>query len=396
MFLDMMPASADSSPAAGPLSWRAGPLVASACLALGGISALEMRYVSIAHGQPVSWPLVLLVSMPRWLILAALLPLVLRVGVSASRPRLRVRTVVLHILLFLAISWLHAAATAWTTGMTSPISFFFPWSARFVRAWYSMMPTMVSLYGAVLIAAWGIAEAREREQRTLRAAQLETQLQAARLEALRAKLQPHFLYNTLNGIAALVADVQPVKAVAALEHLSELLHASLRDDARQEIPVAEEVALTERYLALQRMRFGERLQYDLHVAPDVADCPVPVLLLQPLVENCVVHGLDAGVERLQIAVLVRSQGEDLELVVENDGNSPIESGRATGNGTSSEGGVGLAATSARLTAAYGDRASLRLVPREGSGARVRIAVPRSKRPAEAVMPRRAPALAEVS
>ena len=122
--------------------------------------------------------------------------------------------------------------------MTSPISFFFPWSARLVRAWYSMMPTMVSLYGAVLIAAWGMAEAREREQRTLRASQLETQLQAARLEALRAKLQPHFLYNTLNGIAALVADVQPAKAVAALEHLSELLHASLRDDAHEEIPVA--------------------------------------------------------------------------------------------------------------------------------------------------------------
>ena len=392
----MMRASAASSPAAGLLSWRAGPIVAFACLALGGISALEMRYVSIAHGQPLSWPPVLLVTMPRWVLLAACLPLVLVVGVSPSRPRLQPRTVVLHVLLFLAISWLHAVATAWTTGMTSPISFFFPWSARLVRAWYSMMPTMVSLYGAVLIAAWGIAEAREREQRTLRAAQLETQLQAARLEALRAKLQPHFLYNTLNGIAALVADVQPAKAVAALEHLSELLHASLRDDAREEIPVAEEVALTERYLALQRMRFGERLRYDLQVAPDVADCLVPVLLLQPLVENAVVHGLDAGIERLHVAVIARSRGEDVELLVENDGNSPLEGDDASASATSRGSGVGLSATRARLTTAYGDRASLRLVTREGNGARVRITLPRSVRAEEAMHLRRAPTLAEAS
>jgi len=252
----------------------------------------------------------------------------------------------------------------------------------------------VSLYGAVVIAAWGMAEARERERRTLRASQLETQLQAARLEALRAKLQPHFLYNTLNGIAALVADVQPERALAALEQLSELLHASLRDDTREEIAVAEEVALTEQYLALQRMRFGERLQYDLRVAPDVADCLVPVLLLQPLVENAVVHGLDAGIERLHIAVVAQSQADEVELLVENDGTSldvdDVTAAEATGGD-----GVGLAATRARLATAYGDRASLRLLPREGSGVRVRITLPRSERAVE-LLPRSSRMLAEAS
>src|SRR4029078_5645973 len=180
-------------------------------------------------------------------------------------------------------------------GFASPqISHLFGLIPRLTRSWYNTMPIVVSTYAAVLIAAWGMAEAVERQRRTLRASQLEAQLQSARLAALRAQLQPHFLYNTLNGIAALVADVQPARAVAAIEQLSELLHASLRDDGREEITVEEEVMLAERYLALQRMRFGERLQYDWHVGAGVADCLVPVLVPQPIVENAVVHSLDAG------------------------------------------------------------------------------------------------------
>ena len=360
-------------------SGRAGLAVAVACFALGGISALEMRHISVSHGQPVAWPVVLLITMPRWLLLAATLPMILRVGVSHGVPRLRLRTVVLHLAFFLAISWLHAAVTAWATGLTSPVAQYFPWGARVLRAWYGTMPTMVSLYGAVLITAWGMSEARERQRRTLRALQLEAQLQAARHEALRAKLQPHFLYNTLTGIAALVADVQPARAVAAIEALSELLHASLRDDGREEIPVAEEVALAERYLELQRMRFGARLQYDLDVAPDVAESLVPVLLLQPLVENAVVHGLDAGLEQLRVAVAARAVSQSVELQVENDGLSlDAEGVRPLGApGT----GVGLAATRARLATAYGDRASLLLLPRDGGGAIVRIVLPRAVRAA---------------
>jgi two-component system LytT family sensor kinase len=386
----MTRARVDGTATAGPLSWMAVPIVAFVCLGLGGISALEMRHISIFHNQPVSWPVVLLSTMPRWILLAVTLPIVLWVGVSPSLPRLRLRTVVLHLGLFLAIAWLHAVVTAWATAIASPISYFFPWWARVLRAWYNTMPTIVSLYAAVLIAAWGMAEARERERRTLRASQLEAQLQAARLEALRAKLQPHFLYNTLNGIAALVAGVQPARAVLAIEHLSELLHASLRDDARDEISVTEEVALADRYLALQRMRFGERLQYDLEVSPDVADCLVPVLILQPLVENAVVHGLDAGIERLHIAIAAGPSPEGVELRVDNDGTS-LEGEGERPNGTGN--GVGLAATRARLATAYGHRASLRLTPRAGSGVSVRITLPRSGPVPDDISP---PALVEAS
>ena len=359
----------DDSP---PSLW-AGAAVALACLLLGAMGAFEMHHVSMAHAHPEPWSRIVTVSMPRWAFLAVTLPLVLYVGVRSEPPRLPPRLVLAHLALFLAISWPHAAVSAWVMGLTSPVASFFPWSARLIRAWYAAMPTMVSLYGAVLLAAWGMAEARERQRRTLRASQLETQLQAARLETLRAKLQPHFLYNTLNGIAALVAGVQPARAVRAIEQLAELLHASLREDGREEIPLREEVALAERYLALQRMRFGSRLVYAIDLSPAVQECLVPVLLLQPLVENAVVHGLDAGVERLHLSITAGEDAEAVEIRVMNDGTS-----LATDAGAGNEGRprIGLAATRARLATAYGRAASLEMLPRTEGGVIVRIVLPR--------------------
>lgn len=373
--------SAPGDDSAGPLLARAGPAVVFTCLALGGVSALEMHHMAITHGEAIGWSTVLVATMPRWVLLAVTLPLVLHLGVIAAPshpgPRLGSRVVLLHIALFAAISVPHAIVTAWSSTLANPAYLLFPWSARVVRAWYGTMPTVVALYAAVLVATWGIAESRERQRRTLRASQLETQLQAARLEALRAKLQPHFLYNTLNGIAALVAGVQPQRAVAAIEALGELLHAALRDDGRGEVAVHEELALAGRYLALQQMRFGARLQYTIDVSPSVADLAVPVLLLQPLVENAVVHGLEAGAERLHVAVTARRAHGGVELLVENDGTSPRSGPREAGVNSTDGSGVGLAATSARLATAYGDRASLRLLPREGGGASVRILIPRT-------------------
>jgi two-component system, LytTR family, sensor kinase len=355
----------------GPLPIRGACLaVVLVCLALGGVSALETRHVSVSHGQPLPWSLLLASTLPRWLLLAATLPFALHLATRPSLRLLRPGVVVLHATLFLAISFAHASTIAWGIGLTSPISLLFPWSARLLRAWYEAMPIIVSMYGGVLAAAWALNEAWERERRSVRASQLETQLQTARLTALRARLQPHFLYNTLNGIAALVADSRPALAVAAIEQLSELLHASLQDDERDVVSVREEVALAERYLALQQMRFGERLQYALTVAPEVADCTVPVLLLQPLVENAVVHGMDAGQERLSVVVTAMAAAGGVELRVENDGPGlDLAEPRVNGHG------VGLSASRARLTTAYGDGASLRLEPRPGGGVVVRLVLP---------------------
>ena len=355
------------------------------CLVLGAISALESRHVSVTHGFPLDWPTVIISTTPRWILLAAVLPFVLRLGVRYSLNPPRAPVIALHIALFLAVSVAHAWADAWAVTWANPqVVHMFGMIPRLTRSWYNTMPTMVSMYAGVLIAAWGMTESRERQRRTLRASQLETQLQSARLAALRAQLQPHFLYNTLNGIAALVASVQPERAVAAIEQLGELLHASLREDGREEITVDEEVALADRYLALQGMRFGDRLRYDYDVALDVRDCLVPVLLLQPIVENAVVHGLDAGQRELMVRISAVPAAEGVEIVVENNGPDILPAGQK-GHG------LGLSTTRARLMTAYGDRATLTLKPREGGGARVRVVIPRKMAP----RPRQTPVGAEV-
>ena len=342
------------------------------CLALGVVGALEARHVSVTHGFPIDWVTVFVSTTPRWIGLAVAMPLVLRIATRVPLTPLRGSVIALHVALFLVISFGHAALDTWAVGFVSPeIARVFGMIPRLTRSWYNTMPTVLTTYAAVLFAAWGMAEARERQKRTLRASQLEAQLQTARFAALRAQLQPHFLYNTLNAIAALVADVRPAQAVAAIEQLSELLHASLHDDGREEIRIEEEVMLVERYLALQRMRFGDRLRYDWHVAPEVADCLVPVLLLQPIVENAVVHGLDDGQESLEVRVDAVPTTGGVAITVENDGASVSSEPRRAGGH-----GVGLAATRARLMTVHGDRASLTLASRAGGGAIVRIVIPR--------------------
>ena len=304
------------------------------------------------------------------------MPFVLYFATRFPITPVRAGAVAMHIAVFGVISVAHAALDAWAMTFEMPhVTQFFSLTARITRSWYNTMPTVVSMYAAALIAAWGMMEARERQRRTLRAAQLESQLQSARLAALRAQLHPHFLYNTLNGIAALVSDVQPARAVAAIEELSELLHASLRDDGREEVTVAEEISLAKRYLSLQMMRFGDRLRYDVDIDANIADCLVPVLLLQPVVENAVVHGLDAGQESLHVRIRARDEGKGVALIVENDGPAlRAETARPGGHG------VGLAATRARLLTAFGDDGSLSLAPRDGGGAVVRIAFPKRTAP----------------
>jgi two-component system LytT family sensor kinase len=345
--------------------------VAGVCLFLGLIGSMETRHVAATHGSPFHWGTTLASTTPRWIVLATLLPAALWLASRFPAAPFLKRNAMVHVAAFLAISLAQAAADSWAMGIEQPIvTMMFDRSARVTRSWYNTLPTMVGLYGAVLFAAWGMAEARDRQRRAVRESQLEAQLQAARLASLRAQLQPHFLYNTLNGIAALVSDAQRAKAVSALEQLAELLHASLRDDDRQEVTIAEEFELAERYLDLQKMRFEERLTFTNDADESVADCLVPVLLLQPLVENAVIHGLEAGAETLRVTITAAERDGKVELLVENDGPAPSPEPSRTGRG------VGLAATRARLHTAFGDDAKLTIGARAGGGTVVRITLPR--------------------
>jgi sensor histidine kinase YesM len=205
------------------------------------------------------------------------------------------------------------------------------------------------LDGLAYVALIGLAHAgvfhrryREREQQ---AAHLSSRLNEARLRALQAQLQPHFLFNALNGIATLLRR-DPAKAEEMLLSLSELLRIALSGSHRQEIPLQEELDFLGRYLAIQRMRFGDRLQVSEEIEPSALDCLVPALLLQPLVENAIRHGLEPSGQPGKLSIAASRNGGWLRLTVEDNGVGlrPGEQDRA---------GVGLANVRERLAALHG-------------------------------------------
>ena len=185
---------------------------------------------------------------------------------------------------------------------------------------------LTSAAGHYLVLA--LEASREAERRVLES---EVGAREAELRALRAQLNPHFLFNSLNSINALVGS-DPEGARRMCEHLGDFLRTTLALGARDDVALAEELELVERYLAIERVRFGERLRSRLDCPEALAACRVPPLLLQPLVENAVKHGVAALVEGGTIEITARRSGGTLVLTVENpvDPDAPARSGAHLG------------------------------------------------------------------
>lgn len=208
--------------------------------------------------------------------------------------------------------------------------------------------------------------------RELRAAQLEGSLARAQLRNLRLQLQPHFLFNALNTISSTMYD-DPAAADEMLDQLAELLRASLRTAQSDEVPLGEELALLDRYLALLHARFGARLEVDLQLDPEAAGALVPSLFLQPLVENAIRHGNAEKQGRGAVTVRTRRQGDTLILEVEDDG--PGDLGTADRIPARREPGLGLAATAERLKLLYGEAQTFSAGNGERGGFLVRACLP---------------------
>jgi two-component system LytT family sensor kinase len=204
--------------------------------------------------------------------------------------------------------------------------------------------------------------------RELRAARLEGALARAQLRALQAQLQPHFLFNTLNTIASLIPE-DPAAAEELVESLGELLRAALRDGGRDEITLGQEIELLDQYLRIQERRFHDRLRVERLFAPDLGDAMVPPLVLQPLVENAIRHGVAARPGGGTVTVRTERSGGDLRLTVEDDGPGfrPENDGASTG--------VGLANTRARLEQLYGAKGALERGNLPGGGAYAGVRLP---------------------
>jgi two-component system, LytTR family, sensor kinase len=221
--------------------------------------------------------------------------------------------------------------------------------------------------------------------RRVHASQLEAQVSRAQLQALQMQIRPHFLFNTLNTISGLVRIDDKAAATTMLAGLGDLLRLLLRSDGAQEVPVRQELELIERYLQIEQVRFRDQLVIEVRVDPGVEDALVPNLILQPLVENAVRHGIRAAAGR--VSVQVGQVGDTLRMEVFDSGASLIDRDDDDGHRAGSDGdgdddgepdpgstGVGLANTRARLARLYGDAHSFQLT-RGATGTSAVIEIP---------------------
>jgi two-component system LytT family sensor kinase len=311
-------------------------------------------------GRPALWTFTLQRSLSEWWLWALLTPLVV---FAARRFPVHGRHLVRHTIVHVVIGMVVAVGkTLADRAIFALVSGFWTYIL------FTTLALQFTLYAAVVAAAHGVEyyrRSREREQ-------LEAQLAETRLHMLNMQLQPHFLFNTLNTIAEMVHE-NPDKADTMIGGLSDLLRRTLDLGAVQEITVAEEVNLVERYLDIQKARFGERLRVHVAVADTARGARVPALLLQPIVENAIRHGLTARMDAGRIDIDVRAEGQMLVLTVTDDGSGDPDE-VITGPER-----VGLGNTRARLDALYSGAARLALGRAEGRGARVTIEIPLAHR-----------------
>lgn len=374
------PLTAAAEEPAGRDARRALPAWAGSAMVHGFWTLLALLFASqiylgmLSHGH--QWWRLFLWQAAVWNCWGAL---TLAVAWLARKVRLDVRggpgwiPVVAHLALSVVAALVHLLPFTFFTLLLDPYQ---PVEASqgFVQtyAWLlpSWFPVEVVLYWAVLALVYGWDYYHRFRERELKATQLEALLARAELRTLELQLHPHFLFNSLNAVSGLVRRGDSAGAVKMLAGIGELLRRVLDNAGRQLVPLEEEIDFIRRYLDLQSLRFRDRLETSIEVEPAALTVPVPTLILQPLVENALEHGVGGrGHGRLRLAG--RLDGDRLLLEVEDDG-AGLEGDAAFGRG--------LGNTRARLAAQYGEAARLDLLPRE-AGATARIELPVAPEPA---------------
>ncbi|MCX7824778.1 MAG: sensor histidine kinase [Verrucomicrobiae bacterium] len=235
----------------------------------------------------------------------------------------------------------------------------------------------IPIYWVIVSVVHALTYYRRSQERERKALELSASLAQARLQALKLQLQPHFLFNTLNAIAALVHK-DPHAADDMISNLSELLRQSLDSSDLQEVPLRKEMEFLDCYLEIERMRLGDRLRVEKDIAAETLDAQVPVMILQPLVENAIRHGIEPSRAPGIVTVQAGREGDWLLLTVRDNG---VGTNAGTpGNGRA---GIGLANTRARLQELYPNRAELVMEPASQGGVSVSLRLPFHTRPVTA-------------
>jgi len=284
------------------------------------------------------------------------------------------RNLIIHLPAFLFFSVLHSAAgtaiTLWIKpfdNMGDSPKTFWP---RFISRVPGSFGSDLLVYGGVVGIFYAIDYYRKYREREFQASRLEAQLAQAQLDSLRMQLHPHFLFNTLNSIVGLVRDNKNGAAVNMLVGLSDLLRHTLEYSSRHEVELREEINFIKLYLSIQEIRFSDRLRIELDIDPRTTKALVPNLILQPLTENALRHGIARSANSGLVGISSAVIDGHLRLTVYDEGAGLPDDWQLKGSA-----GIGLANTIARLQQLYDDDQQFDIRNRDGGGVEVVIVMP---------------------
>jgi signal transduction histidine kinase len=341
--------------------------------ALAFFSAFQgYYYVSTFTDWPASLPFLLALNLGYWYSWACLTPGILWLSRWAPLERdTWMRAVAVHVPGVFIATTLHIMLTVgsqilivWVVGQAQ-----LSWQAEAQRMFFNHFDWEMMTYWAIVLLSHALRYHSEARDRALRESQLETHLVESQLQGLQRQLQPHFLFNTLNTISALMhRDVDAADNMIA--KLSDLLRISLQNVGVQEVTLKQELDFLSKYLEIEQTRFRDRLTVVFDVHPDTLDALVPNLMLQPLVENSIKHGIGPKPTPGQIEIRTRRVGRLLELEVRDNGV-----GLSAARLTDFNRGVGLANTRSRLQHLYGSSHRFEFRQPPTGGLSVLIAIP---------------------
>jgi two-component system LytT family sensor kinase len=315
------------------------------------------------------FPFLVLINLVVWVGYALWIPLIFWLGRRFPFDRQGwKRAAAVHVPASLVITSLHLLMVAtWRFYLQGVRGGDPVWTTTVMDAFFRTVDQELTVYWAVIGLQHALDYSRQAREREVRAARLEARLIESQLQALQQQLHPHFLFNTLHAISTLVHR-DPDKADLMIERLSDLLRITLRKVGVQEVELAQELEYLRAYLDIEQVHFGSRLRLEYRIDAGAMDVMVPTLILQPLVENAIRHGLEPMVRPGTLGIEAQADGDVLRLRILDDG-----SGFAP-NWQRSE-GVGLANTRSRLERLYGQQASLTIRDNPGGGVVVDIQIP---------------------
>jgi two-component system LytT family sensor kinase len=358
----------ESRPSKLPGIW-----IALIWLCMGLISGTQIVVGMRAVGMRHNWIALFFVNAVSWFLWACATPVGLSLGRKFPFTRaLAWRFWAVHLGACMVIA---LADAVWNGGLNhflNPLALTGPvpsWRYIAISMLYQRFDVGLIAYAAILTAGHTMAFLKRLAMREAETARLNADLSRAQLEALRRQMEPHFLFNTLHGIAGLVREHKNGAAVEMIAGLSDLLRRVLEGANRQLVPLAEELSFLERYVELQQMRFGDRLHVIVDVPLELYAALVPGLILQPLIENAIEHGVGKRVEGGTIRLGAAQSAGTLTLSIHNDGPA------LPPGGIDSSSGVGIANTRGRLTSLYGSACALEIRNDVAAGVETIVQVP---------------------